>query len=92
MLRIFASGLVNSSSLPHAQATSNTLTNIFNTVLAVLGAIAFLMVVISGLRYIMSEGEPEKVAEARRMIIYSLVGLTIVAIAWGIVNFVVSIA
>jgi hypothetical protein len=89
MIRFFASGLVNGNNLPHAQATSNTLTTVMNTVLGVLGAIVFLMVVVAGLRYITSEGEPEKIAESRRMIIYSLVGLVIVALAATIVNFAV---
>jgi hypothetical protein len=56
----------------------------------VLGALAFLMIVVAGFRYIVSEGESEKIAEAKRMIIYSLVGLVVVALAATIVNFVIS--
>ena len=89
MIKIVASGLVNGSNLPHAQATSSTLTTFFNILLGVMGAIVFLMVVVAGLRYITSEGEPEKIAESKRMIIYSLVGLVIISLAAAIVNFVV---
>lgn len=90
MLKYIAVGLVNKNSVPNAQATPDTMTNVMNIVLAVLGALAFLMIVVAGFRYIVSEGEPEKIAEAKRMIIYSLVGLLIVALAATIVNFVIN--
>lgn len=81
-------GLVCSDTLPHAAANQQTITNVLNIVFVIVGALAFLMIVIAGFRYVLSGGESTKVAEARKMIIYAAVGLLVVALAAAIVNFV----
>lgn len=78
--------LVDSNSLPHAKA--DDLTKILNIVLSVMGALALFMLVLAGFRYTISSGDPTKVADARRMIAYTLVGLLVIALAATIVNFV----
>jgi hypothetical protein len=87
---IFAGLFIKTDSLPHPSANSDTVTNAFNIVLGVMGAVAFLMLVIAGFRYVLSGGESSAVAESKRMIIYSIVGLVVIALAATIVNFVVS--
>lgn len=59
--------------------------NIFS---AVVGSVAVIMIVIGGLRYIISGGDSNSVGGAKNTIIYALVGLVIVAIAQIIVKFV----
>lgn len=81
--------LVDRSNLPQTQATSGTLKNILTIVFTVIGALAFLMIVIAGFRYVISQGEPDKIAEIKRQIIYALIGLIIAASAAAIVNFVI---
>lgn len=61
---------------------------ILNVIFMITGALALLMLVIGGLRYTISGGAPDKVSESKRMIVYSLVGLVIVALAASIVNYV----
>jgi type IV secretory pathway VirB2 component (pilin) len=80
--------LVDNSGLP--KASPNSFANAINIVLAVMGALAVLMIVIAGLRYTLSGSNAETVASARRQIIYSVVGLIVIALAASIVNFVVS--
>jgi hypothetical protein len=80
--------LVDSSGLPHA--TANSTTKIFNIILSIMGALALLMLVIAGLRYTISQGDATKVADSKRMITYTLVGLVIIALAASIVNFVLN--
>ena len=80
--------LVSNKNLPQAQSTD--LKNILNIVLAIMGAIAFLMLVIAGLRYTISQGDPTRVADSKRMIVYTLVGLIVIALAATVVNFVIS--
>jgi len=80
--------LLNANSLPHASA--NSLTGILNIIFSVMGALAFLMVIIGGFRYTLAGGNADSVAGARRMIIYSVVGLVVIALAASIVNFVVN--
>ena len=80
--------LVDTSNLPHGQA--NSFTKILNIVLSVMGAIALLMLIIAGLRYTISQGDATKVADSKRMILYTLVGLVVIALAATIVNFVLN--
>lgn len=82
--------LINGSSLPHACANQGTITSVLNIIFVIVGALAFLMIVIGGLRYVLSGGDSTKTAEAKRMIIYALLGILVVALAAAIVNFVLS--
>jgi hypothetical protein len=68
--------------------TTGRLVLIFNTVLAITGAIAVLIIVIAGFKYIISQGNPNDVATARNAIIYALIGLIVIMFAFAIVNFV----
>lgn len=58
------------------------LTNILNIVYSVIGMIAVLIIVICGIMITTSDGDSQKVATARRGIIYALVGLLIVVSAF----------
>jgi len=80
--------LVDTTNLPKPQATS--ITSILNIVLSIMGALALLMLVIAGLRYTIAQGDATKVADARRMITYTVVGLVVIAMAATIVNFVLN--
>lgn len=82
------SGLVDAGNLPMTCANGSTLTKIFTEVFIVLGALAFLMLVVAGFRFVLAAGEPEKVAESRRQILYAFIGLIVAASAAAIVNFV----
>lgn len=65
-------------------------TNITNTILYVVGAIAVLMLVWGGIRYIISGGDSKKVTDAKNTILYALLGLIIAFFAYAIVNFVLN--
>jgi TRAP-type C4-dicarboxylate transport system permease small subunit len=84
----FFSLLLNADHLPQAQA--DNLTKILNIILSVMGALALLMLVIAGLRYTISQGDATRVADSKRMIIYTLAGLVVIALAATIVNFVLN--
>ena len=62
-----------------------TVINIFSLVV---GAVAVIMIIVGGLRYITSGGESSNVSTAKNTIIYAIVGLVIVALAQFIVHFV----
>lgn len=57
---------------------------------AVIGVLSFIYLIIGGLRYVLSRGDPQAAAKAKSTIIYALVGLVIAVIAQSIVAFVVS--
>ncbi|MEX1058986.1 MAG: pilin [Candidatus Saccharimonadales bacterium] len=73
--------------LPQTPADQPTLNKILTFIFVTIGALAVLMIVIAGLRYIVARGEPTKMAEAKNMILYSLIGLVIAALAATIVNY-----
>lgn len=78
-----------SNSLPQGSANTSTIKTVLGIVFGLAGALAFLMIVISGLRYILSAGDPQKASKAREGVIYALAGLAIAIAAEAIVNFVV---
>lgn len=89
MITYYAVGLVNPSPLPQTAANQGTLDTLFNILYITIGAIAVLLIVIAGLRYVLSQGDPTKVADAKRMIIYTLAGVVVIALAATIVKYVV---
>ncbi len=80
--------LISPDKLPQTCAQQSTLNQIFSDAFVILGAIAILMIVIAGLRYIFARGDAEKVKQAKNVILYSVIGLVISASAYSIVNFV----
>ena len=70
-------------------ANEASLRTILSVVFGIIGALAFLVIVISGLRYVLAGGDPQKAAKAKEGIVYALVGLAIAIGAQAIVSFVV---
>lgn len=82
--------VVDINSLPHnGSADAARLQVIVNIIFAITGAIALLMITIAGFRYVVSHGDPNSIAQAKQMILYSLVGLVVTLTSWSIVTFVV---
>jgi hypothetical protein len=74
--------------LPNVTAGHSQLILIFNIVIGIIAAISVLFVMIGGLRYVFSDGDPQEAATARKTIIYAVVGLLIAITAEGLVAFV----
>jgi hypothetical protein len=64
-------------------------TTISNVMLFLVGAISVIMVVIGGLRYVISGGNTTSVGAAKNTILYAIVGLIISVLAYAIINFVI---
>lgn len=54
----------------------------------VVGVVAVLSLMLSGLRYIMAGGDEKKAAEARNSIVSTIIGTVVVVVAYLIVKFV----
>lgn len=67
---------------------NNFAASITNTFLFVLGIIAVIMIIFGGIRYATANGEPANITAAKNIILYSVVGLVVALMAWGIVSFV----
>lgn len=63
---------------------------IINILLFIIGAIAVLMIIIGGLRYVLSAGDQGAVTGAKNTILYAVVGLIVAVMAFAIVNFVLA--
>ena len=70
--------------------TDGVFTKITNTVLYAVGIISVVMLILGGLRYVISGGDSKKVTDAKNTIMYALIGLIISILAFAIVNFVIN--
>lgn len=61
---------------------------ITNVLLYVLGAISVIMIIIGGLRYVISGGNSTNVTAAKNTILYAIVGVIIAILSYAIINFV----
>ena len=61
-----------------------------NTVLYIVGIIAVIMLIIGGIRYVISGGDSKKVTDAKNTVLYAIIGLVICFFSYAIVNFVIT--
>jgi hypothetical protein len=61
-----------------------------NLIAIIAGIAAVVVIIIGGIGFITSGGSSDKTATARKRIIYAVVGLVIVALAWTIVTFIIT--
>lgn len=65
-----------------------TIRQITNILIFLVGAIAVLMIIIGGLRYVLSAGDQSATTSAKNTILYAIIGLVVAIMAYAIVNFV----
>jgi hypothetical protein len=53
------------------------------------GAIAVIVIIASGIFYVISSGDPGRITKAKNLLLYSVIGLIIVMSAFVITNFVI---
>jgi hypothetical protein len=82
-------GSVGANGLPQIVANASLVQTILNIVFGLIGAIALLMIVIGGFKYVTSGGDSAKVNSAKNTIFYSLIGLAVSVFAFTIVNFII---
>ncbi len=75
--------------LPQTAADSDAISTILKMVFGIAGSIALLVVVIAGFRYIVTTGDPAKMAQAKKAILYALIGLVVALSGFSIVTLVV---
>lgn len=74
--------------LPKINATGVQLNQILAIFFGILAAISVLMIIIAGLHFISSQGNPQETARARDTILYAIIGLVVALLAESIVFFV----
>ena len=73
---------------PGAETDLNGLIATIINMVGVIGIIAVIMIIIGGVNYTMSQGDSTKVQKAKNTILYGIIGLVVVLLAFAIVNFV----
>lgn len=67
-----------------------TFSTITNVLLFIIGAIAVIMIVIGGMRYVLSGGDSTQITAAKNTILYAIIGIVVAILAYAAVNFVIS--
>jgi len=86
----FSSATTNQDCSEGATGVGKLIRTIINVLSIIIGAIAVIMIIIGGFRYITSGGSAEGTKAARQTIVYAIVGLVVVALAQIIVHFVLN--
>jgi hypothetical protein len=65
-----------------------TIDTVLQFAFAIGAGIALIVVILAGIQFILSQGDPGKAAKARNTIIYAAIGLVLCATAFSLVRFV----
>lgn len=65
-------------------------TTVVNTMLFLIGAIAVIMLIYGGFRYVVSGGDSSNVTSAKNTILYAIVGVIVALLAYAILDFVLN--
>lgn len=68
---------------------NGTFATITNVLLFIIGAVAVIMIVIGGMRYVLSGGDSSQITSAKNTILYAIIGIIVAILAYAAVNFVI---
>lgn len=75
-----------------SQCGVSNVNSLFSSITSILlflvGAIAVVMIIVGGLKYVLSAGEAKATGDAKNTILYAVIGLVIALAAYSIINFV----
>lgn len=84
------SGLNSVNSTNATTDLQSSIGSILSVVYTVIGIVAVVMIILGGVNYAMSQGDPGKVKKGKDTIMYGIIGLIIVLLAFAITNFVLT--
>jgi hypothetical protein len=67
-----------------------TIGNVINIILGFLGVIAVVLILIAGFKWMTSQGNEEKIGEAKKLMGAGVVGLVIIFVAYALAYFIVT--
>lgn len=90
---VFENACANNSDPALCSGTDEGLFDVIRTVIQVMliigGIIAVIMIIIGGIKYMTSNGEQSHVKSAKDTILYAVIGLVVISIAFSLVTWVV---
>ena len=75
--------------IPENFLTQATVNNVANAAFMLAGIVAVLFIIIGGISYSTSAGDPGKISRAKDTILYAVIGLIVVLVSFIIVQFVI---
>lgn len=75
----------------NSDTLATSVQGILNGVIAAAGIVAIVFIIIGGINYMTSAGDPSKTKKAKDTILYATIGLVICALSFAIVNWVIGI-
>ena len=88
-MEFFAGLLGKADALGVPQNNDVDIMKFVNLALWVAGVVAVIVVIIAGINYSLSAGDPAKTASAKNAILYSVIGLVIIASAIAITGYII---
>ncbi|HSX41094.1 MAG TPA: pilin [Candidatus Saccharimonadales bacterium] len=73
----------------NGDALTGALGNVIDAIFFIAGTVAVIVLIIGGVGYMASTGDPTRITKAKNTILYAIVGLIVVILARAIVAFVV---
>lgn len=75
---------------PGETGVNSVIKTVINILSLAVGVISVIMIIIGGLKYVVSSGDSSNVSSAKNTILYAIIGLVVVALAQIIVRFVLN--
>ena len=69
---------------------ADVIKDVINVLLFIIGALSVIMIIVGGIRYVISNGDSSQITSAKNTIMYAVFGLIIALLAYAIVNFIVT--
>lgn len=79
----------NATGQSGSRSLEQSINDVTNVLLFVIGAIAVIVIIYGGIKFVTSDGDASKIKGARETILYAVVGIVIALIAYAIVRWVV---
>ncbi len=83
-----AEGVLPNSDPSVVDPAQGAMGDVLRIVFGISASVALLIIVISGFRYILAAGDPGKTAQAKKAILYAVIGLIVSMAAFSIVTIV----
>lgn len=80
---------INATGTSGGVTLESAVANIVNMLLFIVGVVAVVVIIIGGIMYATSAGDPGRAKKAKDAIMYAVIGLAVAILAYAIVNFVV---
>lgn len=82
-------GSPESLNIPRNQANQAALNDILAVVYFIAGVVSVIAIIIGGIMYISSNGDSGRVTKAKNILLYAIIGIVVVGMAFTITQFVV---